>query len=64
MITNRLITQLQQQHSKRIPVMEKHNSALGEQSENNCHKSILLETLCEQSENNCHKSILLETLRR
>ena len=64
MLTNRLNTQLQQQNSKQIPVMEKHNSALGEQSENNCHKSILLETLCEQSENNCHKSILLETLRR
>ena len=45
MLTDRLNTQLQQQNSKRIPVMEKHNSALGEQSENNCHKSILLETL-------------------
>ena len=64
MLTNRLIAQLQQQNLKRIPVKEKHNSALGEQSEKNCHKSILLETLCEQNENNCHKSILLETLWR
>ena len=64
MLTNRLIAQLQQQNSKQIPVKEKHGSALGEQSENNCHKSILLETLCDQSEKNCHKSILLETLWR
>ena len=42
MLNNRLITQLQQQNSKQIPVKEKHGSALGEQSEN---KSILLETL-------------------
>ena len=45
MLTNRLIAQLQQQILKRIPVKEKHGSALGEQNENNCHKSILLETL-------------------
>ena len=45
MLTNRLITQFQQQNSKQKPVKEKHGSALGEQNENNCHKSILLETL-------------------
>ena len=41
MLTNRPITQLHQQNSKQISATEKHNSALGEQSENNCHKSIL-----------------------
>ena len=41
MFTNRLITQLQQQNSKQIPVNEKHGSALGDQNETNCHKSIL-----------------------
>ena len=35
MFTNRLITQLQQQNSKQIPVKEKHGSALGDQNENN-----------------------------
>ena len=35
MLTNRLITQLQQQNSKHIPVKEKHGSALGDQIENN-----------------------------
>ena len=42
MLNNRLNTQLQQQNSKKTPVKEKHGSALGEQNENNCHKSILL----------------------
>ena len=45
MLTNRLNTQLQQENSKQIPVKEKPCSALGEQNENNCHDSILLETL-------------------
>ena len=44
MLTDRLNTQLQQQNSKQIPVKEKHGSVLGKQNENNCHKSILLET--------------------
>ena len=48
MLTNRLISQLQQQNSKQIPVKEKHGSALGDQNENNCHKSILLETIWRQ----------------
>ena len=48
MLTNRLITQLQQQNRKQISVMKNHNSALGEQSENICRKSILLETLWRQ----------------
>ena len=45
MLTNRLITQLQQQNSKQTPVKEKHGSSLGDQNKNNCHKSILLETI-------------------
>ena len=45
MLTNRLITQLQQQNSKQTPVKENYGSAHGEQNENNCNKSILLETL-------------------
>ena len=35
MLTNRLITQLQQQNSKQIPVKEKHGSAIGNQNANN-----------------------------
>ena len=45
MLTNRLITQLQQQNSEQISVMKNHNSGFGEHSENNRRKSILLETL-------------------
>ena len=44
-LTNRLNTQLPRQNSKQKPVKKKHGSALDEQNENNCHKSILLETL-------------------
>ena len=45
MLINRHIAQLLQENSKQIPVKEKHGSALGDQNENNCHKSILLETI-------------------
>ena len=40
MLTNRLITHLQQQKSQQIPVKEKHGSSHGEQNEKkNCHKA-------------------------
>ena len=45
MLTNRLIAESQQQNSKQIPVKETHGSSLGDQNENNCHKSLLLETI-------------------
>ena len=44
MLTKRLITQLKQQNSKQISVMEEHNSAVGEQSEKICDITFLLES--------------------